>query len=54
MDIECYDPDLAERLGGIVQQKLKAARELTLAQVDARALPIRLRDGAARLFSPLL
>ena len=26
----------------------------TLAEIDARSLPIRLRDGVARLFSPYL
>ena len=31
-----------------------AARRVTLAQVDARSLPIKLRDGVARLFAPFL
>jgi cardiolipin synthase len=30
------------------------SREVTLAEVDARPLPIRLRDGAAKLLSPYL
>jgi cardiolipin synthase len=37
-----------------VAQKIAAAREITLAEVDARPLPARLRDAAARLFSPYL
>jgi cardiolipin synthase len=30
------------------------SRPRTLAELDARSLPIRLRDGIARLFSPYL
>jgi hypothetical protein len=30
------------------------SRSRTLAEVDGRSLPIRLRDGIARLFSPYL
>jgi cardiolipin synthase len=30
------------------------SRRKTLAEVDGRSLPIRLRDGIARLFSPYL
>jgi cardiolipin synthase len=30
------------------------SREITLADVDGRALPIRVRDGIARLLSPYL
>jgi cardiolipin synthase len=37
-----------------VQGKLKQARPVTLEDVDGRRLPVRLRDGAARLLSPYL
>lgn len=53
-NVECYDSALALVLEGIVQQKLEHARRLTLEELDARPLPIKLRDGVARLFTPLL
>jgi cardiolipin synthase A/B len=53
-NVECYDRDFADALGRIVERKLAAARQITLADVDGRSLPIRLRDGVARLLSPYL
>jgi cardiolipin synthase len=53
-NVECYDPQLAGALAPLVAAKREAARPVTLAQVNGRALPIRLRDGVARLFSPYL
>jgi len=53
-NVECYDRDLAGQLTGLVQAKRSAAREITLAEVDGRPLPIRLRDGIARLALPYL
>jgi cardiolipin synthase len=53
-NVECYDPALAAGLGVLVERKLAAARRITLADVDGRSLPVRLRDGIARLFSPYL
>ena len=53
-NLECYDCGLAESLEKHAQQKLMNARELTLQDVDKRSLPIRLRDGVARLLSPYL
>jgi cardiolipin synthase len=53
-DVECYDERLAERLSGLVERKLAAAREITAAEVDNRSLPVRLRDGVARLAAPYL
>ena len=53
-DLECYDPDLAARLEQLVETKRRAARQVTLDEVDRRALPARLRDGTARLLSPYL
>ncbi|WXH29118.1 Major cardiolipin synthase ClsA [Myxococcus stipitatus] len=54
LNVECYDAQLARRLEAVVEERLSRARPLTRAQVDARALPIRLRDGLARLLSPYL
>jgi cardiolipin synthase len=53
-DVECYDERLADRLSGLVERKLAAAREITAADVDNRSLPVRLRDGIARLAAPYL
>lgn len=54
LNVEVYDPRLAAKLGDIVEGKRIAARPLTLEEVDARGIPERLRDGVARLFSPVL
>jgi cardiolipin synthase len=52
--VETYDRDLAERLDRQISSVIASSRRKTLAEVDARSLPIRLRDGIARLFSPYL
>ncbi|MCZ7650668.1 MAG: phospholipase D-like domain-containing protein [Thermoanaerobaculia bacterium] len=52
--VECYDAALGRRLAGIVAAKRSAAREVSLAELDARPLAVRLRDGLARLLSPYL
>ena len=53
-NVECYDRTLAAAANQIVAKKLAVSRSVTLADVDGRSLPIRLRDGVARLFSPYL
>jgi cardiolipin synthase len=53
-NLECYDRDLAQALEGVVRAKLQKAQPLTLADVDGRSFPIKLRDGLARLLSPYL
>ncbi|MCG5496400.1 phospholipase D-like domain-containing protein [Ectothiorhodospira variabilis] len=53
-DMECYDADLGRELSDWVDQRLTAARRLTLQEADQRSLPIRLRDGTARLLTPYL
>jgi cardiolipin synthase len=54
LDVECYDAQLASELEALVRTRVERARPLTLAEVDGRSLPVRLRDGVARLFSPYL
>ncbi len=54
LDVECYDLPLARNLSALVDRKISQAREITKSKVDSRPMPVRLRDGAARLFSPLL
>lgn len=53
-NLECYNVDLALRLQTWVDARRDAAHSVTLAEVDARSLPVRLRDGVARLASPYL
>lgn len=53
-DVECYDEQLAESLSALVERKLAAAREISATDVDNRSLPVRLRDGVARLAAPYL
>ncbi|MCE4224456.1 cardiolipin synthase [Methylobacterium sp. C25] len=52
LNVEVYDEELAGRLDDFIQSK--QATQLTLADLDARALPVRLRDAAVRLLLPYL
>jgi len=54
LDVECYDPALAAAVDDLVAERRGSSRRLGLAEVDGRPLPVRLRDGVARLFSPYL
>jgi cardiolipin synthase len=54
LDVECYDRALVGDLERILDGKLRQARPLTLADVEGRSLPVKLRDGLARLLSPYL
>jgi cardiolipin synthase len=53
-NVECYSADFAERMSELVDRKAAGAREVTLQEVDSRSYPIRLRDGLARLLTPVL
>lgn len=54
LDVECYDAALGAEVEALVAARLARARRITLEEVDARSLPVKLRDGIARLFSPYL
>ena len=54
LNVECYNDDLAAKLKALVQDKLRHAERLTLERVNGRSLPVKLRDGVARLFTPVL
>jgi cardiolipin synthase len=54
LNLECYDPEFAGRLGGMGRAKIRRARRVTLEEVDGRGLAVKLRDGLARLLSPYL
>jgi cardiolipin synthase len=53
-NVECYDRELATSLTALVRAKIQGSRPVSLADMDGRSLPIRLRDGVARLCSPYL
>jgi cardiolipin synthase len=54
LNVEGYGRTFAEEMEEIIAQKISAAREVTLAEMDRRSLPTKLRDALARLFSPYL
>lgn len=54
-DLECYDQTLAASLQlWLRDERLRQAQPVTLADLGGRSLPVKLRDGAARLLSPYL
>lgn len=54
LNMEAYGREFAERMTKIIEQKLRGAREVTLAEVDGRSYAAKLRDAIMRLFSPYL
>jgi cardiolipin synthase A/B len=54
MNVECYGREFADEMELVIQKKLHGAHEVSLAEVDARTVPGKLRDAIARLFSPYL
>jgi cardiolipin synthase A/B len=54
LNVECYGREFAHDMAAVIERKLHQAREVTLAEVDKRILPVKLCDATARLFSPFL
>lgn len=54
LNISVFDKEFARQMDLHFDQAILSSRLITLTEVDSRSLPIRLRDGAARLFSPYL
>jgi cardiolipin synthase len=54
LDVECFDPAVAAGLAPLIEERVARSQRITLAQMDGRPLPRKLRDGVARLFSPYL
>ncbi len=52
LNVEVYDTDLAQRLDAFIIEK--AQTPLRQTDLDARTLPVRLRDAAVRLLLPYL
>lgn len=53
-NLECYSERLTRELTALAEAKLASSRLVTLAELDARSLAVRLRDGLARLCAPYL
>ena len=53
-NVECYDSALAASVGALIDHKIARSRRLTVDEVNARWLPVKLRDGVARLAAPYL
>jgi cardiolipin synthase len=54
LDVEIHDTRLATELAALVDERRALGREVTLAEADGRSLPLKVRDGLARLMSPYL
>jgi cardiolipin synthase A/B len=54
MNLEVYDREFTARLERSFDETVALSHEVTLEEVDGRAMPERLRDGIAKLFSPYL
>jgi cardiolipin synthase A/B len=54
LNVEGYGREFAGQMGKIIQEKLRGARAVTLAEADGRSYAAKLRDAFARLFSPYL
>jgi cardiolipin synthase len=54
LDVECYDRNLCAELMAHASARISSARELSLRELRARPLALRVRDGFARLLMPYL
>jgi len=54
LNVSSFHEPLASRMDALLDKKIASARRLETAELKARRLPVRLRDGAVRLFSPYL
>ncbi|MFW6050948.1 MAG: phospholipase D-like domain-containing protein [Myxococcota bacterium] len=54
LDVEAFGAGLADTLETWIDRRKRTATPFTLDQWNTRSLPVRLRDGIARLFSPYL
>ena len=53
-NVECYSISLAEELEDFIDEKIDRGQLLTVEEIENRSLPVKLRDGLARLASPYL
>lgn len=52
--VQLHDPAVCQRAEAYVFEKMQASTELTVANLQARSFPVRLRDALSWLFSPYL
>jgi len=53
-NVECYDAALTRQLDALIDDRIAEGRALSAAELRARSLPVRFRDGVARLGLPYL
>jgi len=53
-NLECYDRLLATQLESLAESRIVASHRVDLASLRAHSLPVKLRNGVARLLSPYL
>ena len=53
-NLEVYDREFAQQLADRFAATVTASRQISLEEMDGRGLPEKIRDGAAKLFSPYL
>lgn len=54
MVLEVYDCGLNSKLAGRFDRSLSRSREIALAEIDGRPLPVKVRDSVCWLFTPYL
>jgi cardiolipin synthase len=54
LNVETIGVELAQAVDSLIDERRSSGREVTLQEMDARPLPVRVRDGLARLFTPYL
>lgn len=54
LNVECYGREFGKKVAELIEKKRRTARQISLEEMDRRPLPIRLRDGLARMLSPYL
>ena len=52
--VECYSTNLAAELGKVFEAKIAGARLLSVADLERRSFPVKVRDGVAWLAQPYL
>jgi cardiolipin synthase len=53
-NVECYDTVLAESLDVLADERIARAHLVTISELNEIPLPVRLRNGLARLLSPYI
>ena len=53
-NVECYDRDLATKLDDIFEEKKRGSHKITMEMMDRLSIFIRVRNGLARVLSPIL